>query len=52
MCTIDKSAAVPGDNIIIDGEVTNWTGKGITLIQASLILESHFYAEGHEIVFR
>ncbi|BFZ08115.1 hypothetical protein BsWGS_11154 [Bradybaena similaris] len=52
MCTIDKSAAVPGDNIIIDGEVTNWTGKGITLIQASLILESHFFAESHEIVFR
>ncbi|CAG5121223.1 unnamed protein product [Candidula unifasciata] len=51
-CTIDKSAAIPGDNIIIDGEVTNWTGKEITLIQASLILESHYYAEEHEIAFR
>ncbi|CAL1532967.1 unnamed protein product [Lymnaea stagnalis] len=51
-CTIDKSAAVPGDNIIIDAEVSNWTGKEISLIQASIILESHYLAEGHEIVFR
>uniref|UniRef100_A0A0B7A003 Arrestin C-terminal-like domain-containing protein n=1 Tax=Arion vulgaris TaxID=1028688 RepID=A0A0B7A003_9EUPU len=51
-CVIDKCAAVPGDNIIIDGDISNWTGKEISLIQASLILESHFYAEGHEIVFR
>ncbi|KAH9494689.1 hypothetical protein Btru_020236 [Bulinus truncatus] len=51
-CTIDKSAAIPGDNIVINAEVSNWTGKEISLIQASMILESHYFAEGHEIVFR
>ncbi|KAK0064254.1 arrestin domain-containing protein 1 [Biomphalaria pfeifferi] len=51
-CTIDKSAAIPGDNIAINAEVCNWTGKEISLIQASMILESHYFAEGHEIVFR
>ncbi|XP_059150416.1 arrestin domain-containing protein 1-like [Physella acuta] len=52
VATIDKSAAVPGDNIVVDAEVSNWTGKEISLIQASVLLESHYLAEGHEIIFR
>ncbi|KAK3779729.1 hypothetical protein RRG08_013684 [Elysia crispata] len=51
-CTLDKTAAVPGDDILIDAEITNWTGRQINLIQAALIQESKYNAQGHELLFR
>ncbi|RUS87427.1 hypothetical protein EGW08_004802 [Elysia chlorotica] len=51
-CTLDKTAAVPGDDILVDAEVTNWTGRPINLIQAALIQESKYIAQGHQLLFR
>ncbi|GFO15510.1 arrestin domain-containing protein 4-like [Plakobranchus ocellatus] len=52
VCTIDKTAAVPGDDLLVDAEITNWTGRQINLIQASLIQESSYLAQGHQLLFR
>lgn len=43
-CRLSRTAAVPGETIYINAEVCNWSGRGITLIQAAVIMESTYHS--------
>lgn len=53
-CKISQAAAIPGETIYVNAEVTNWSPRGISLIQAAIILESTYCARNSDkkIVFR
>ncbi|XP_076448451.1 thioredoxin-interacting protein-like [Babylonia areolata] len=44
-CRISRSAAIPGEIIYVNAEVTNRSPRGITLLQASVILQSTYRAQ-------
>nr|KAG5704318.1 hypothetical protein BaRGS_012627 [Batillaria attramentaria] len=56
-CRISRTAAIPGEVIYVNAEVSNWSPRGITLIQAAVIMESTYHArntdsKNNKIVFR
>ena len=49
---LNKIAGVPGENLYVNAEVTNWSAREISLIQATLVMTSTYYARGSQVVFR
>lgn len=50
--SINKSGLVPGEDILIDANITNRSPKVINAIQAALLMNSSFYAQKKTISFR
>ncbi|XP_041350484.1 arrestin domain-containing protein 3-like [Gigantopelta aegis] len=48
---LNKVAGIPGENLLVNAEVTNWSAREISLIQATLVMTSTYYARGSQIVF-
>ncbi|KAK6177173.1 hypothetical protein SNE40_015329 [Patella caerulea] len=51
-CSLTRTGGVPGEDISINADVMNWSPREILVIQASIILDSVYYARGKKIAFR
>ncbi|ESO98521.1 hypothetical protein LOTGIDRAFT_174207 [Lottia gigantea] len=51
-CTLSQTGGIPGEEIAIDADVMNWSPREILVIQASIIMQSCYYARGESITFR
>lgn len=50
--SINKSGLVPGEDILIDADITNRSPKVVNSVQAALLMNSSFFAQKNNISFR